>query len=77
MKRLLFFLTLLIVCGGCCRYKSPEPVALRCEYRYNPIGIDVTTPRLTWEMSDTLRGSRQTAYQIMVATTPEIGRAHV
>ena len=72
MKRLLFFLTLLIVCGGCSKYKSPEPVALRCEYRYNPVGIDVTTPRMTWEMNDTVRGARQTAYQIMVATAPEL-----
>ncbi len=72
MKRLLFFLTLLIVCGGCGRHHSPAPTALRCEYRYNPIGIDIQKPRLTWEMSDTVRGARQTAYQIMVATTPEL-----
>jgi alpha-L-rhamnosidase len=44
---------------------------LRCEYRVNPLGIDVTAPRLSWEMHDARRGAAQTAYQILVASTPE------
>ncbi len=44
---------------------------LRCEYRIDPLGIDVTSPRLSWEMRDTRRGAMQTAYQIIVAATPE------
>lgn len=43
----------------------------RCEYRVDPLGIDVTQPRLSWEMNDPRRGARQTAYQILVAGTPE------
>lgn len=44
---------------------------LRCEYRVDPLGIDVTSPRLSWEMHDSRRGAAQTAYQILVASTPE------
>jgi alpha-L-rhamnosidase len=44
---------------------------LRCEYCVDPLGIDVTQPRLSWEMRDARRGARQTGYQILVASTPE------
>jgi alpha-L-rhamnosidase len=41
--------------------------APRCEYRENPIGIDVSQPRLSWQLRSDERGARQTAYQILVA----------
>ena len=44
---------------------------LRCEYRVDPLGIDVVKPRLSWEMRDARRGAKQTAYQVLVASTPE------
>lgn len=44
---------------------------LRCEYRINPLGIDELQPRLSWEMRDDRRGARQSAYRILVASTPE------
>ncbi|MBN2578072.1 MAG: glycoside hydrolase family 78 protein [Pirellulales bacterium] len=44
---------------------------LRCEYKVDPLGIDVLQPRLSWEMHDARRGAKQTAYQILVASTPE------
>ena len=44
---------------------------LRCEYRVDPLGIDVMQPRLSWEMHDARRGAKQTAYQVLVASTPE------
>ncbi len=44
---------------------------LRCEYRIQPLGIDITEPRLSWTISSTIRGQRQTAYQILVASSPE------
>jgi len=53
--------------------ESPATVDnLRCEYRVDPLGIDVVAPRLSWEMRDARRGARQTAYQVLVASTPEI-----
>lgn len=44
---------------------------LRCEYLDNPQGIDAPTPRLSWIATSAQRGERQTAYQILVASTPE------
>ena len=45
---------------------------LRCEYLVNPLGIDTIRPRLSWEIQSTDRGERQTAWQILVASTPEL-----
>jgi phosphohistidine phosphatase SixA len=41
---------------------------LRCEYRSNPLGIDVLAPRLSWVLVSDRRGARQTAYQIQAAS---------
>jgi alpha-L-rhamnosidase len=46
-----------------------EPVALRCEYRVNPLGIDETHPRLTWREESSERGQGQAAYQVFVASS--------
>lgn len=40
---------------------------LKCEYQETPIGLEVMTPRLSWQMKATNRGAKQTAYQILVA----------
>jgi len=44
---------------------------LICEYRTNPLGIDVKLPRLGWEMQTDRQGARQTAYQIFAASDPQ------
>ena len=43
--------------------------ALRCEYKTNPVGIDVPEPRLSWEVVSSERATLQTAYQIRVAAS--------
>jgi len=43
---------------------------LRCEYRTKPLGVDVREPRLSWKLSSSVRGQRQTAYRILVADNP-------
>lgn len=48
-----------------------EVVDLRCEYMVNPLGLDVAKPGLSWELSSARRGEVQTAYQVLVASTPE------
>jgi len=57
---------------------------LRCEYRDNPLGIDAEKPRLSWKIEvrdqksevrdqrPEVRGQKQTAYQVLVASTPEL-----
>jgi alpha-L-rhamnosidase len=49
-----------------------QPVYLRCEYRVDPLGIDVTEPRLSWQVESKQRGERQTACEILVASSPEL-----
>ncbi len=44
---------------------------LNTEYRINPMGVDSTNPGLSWRMSSDERGQNQTAYQILVAKTPD------
>jgi alpha-L-rhamnosidase len=61
---------------------SADLTHLRCEYRDNPLGIDTPKPRLSWVIGNSKfkiqnstsdsRGQRQTAYQVLVASTPEL-----
>ena len=44
---------------------------MRCEYLENPLGIDALQPRLTWRVESNDRGARQTAYQILAASSAE------
>jgi len=44
---------------------------LKCELLKNPTGIDNPNPRLSWEISGNVRGIRQTAYHILVASSLE------
>lgn len=44
---------------------------LRCEMLQNPAGIDVLEPRFSWELNGAQRGLKQTAYQLLVATSSE------
>lgn len=48
-----------------------RPERLRCEYLDNPIGLDEPLPRLSWLLHATGRGARQTAFQIIVASSIE------
>lgn len=50
------------------------PTSLRCEYKINPLGINEREPRLSWVLKTIepeLRGAKQTAYQVLVATSRE------
>ena len=49
-----------------------NPVALRCEYRINPLGIDQEHPRLTWRVESSGRGQGQAAYRILVASSEQL-----
>ncbi|HPY51448.1 MAG TPA: alpha-L-rhamnosidase N-terminal domain-containing protein, partial [Sedimentisphaerales bacterium] len=54
---------------------SVTPAALRCEYLHDPLGIDVTQPRLSWQLTATdakARGQRQSGYRVLVASTKDL-----
>src|SRR6266566_5030147 len=42
-------------------------VALRTEYKENPLAIDIRKPRLSWQIQSDRRGMLQTACQIQIA----------
>lgn len=45
---------------------------LRCQDLTDPVGIEATTPRLSWVITSEQRGERQTAYQVLVASSAEL-----
>jgi alpha-L-rhamnosidase len=47
-----------------------SPNKLRTEYLIDPIGLDEPEPRFSWSLDDNRRGATQTAYQILVASSP-------
>ncbi len=50
------------------------PTELRTEYLRNPMGLDTPHPRFFWVLNHSSRGEAQTAYQLLVATRPELLR---
>jgi alpha-L-rhamnosidase len=40
---------------------------LTCEYRVNPIGLDTTQPRFTWQLDSDIKHTIQSAYHIQVS----------
>ena len=50
------------------------PEALTVEYLRDPVGLDTAAPRLSWKLAAAnakARDLRQTAYRVLVASTPE------
>ena len=45
---------------------------MMCEHLRDPQGIDAVTPRLSWVLSSATRGQVQSAFQVLVATTPAL-----
>lgn len=67
-RRLSAFLVLVFLAGA-----SPcvamSVAQLGCESRIDPLGVDVAQPRLNWILLSSQRGDRQTAYQILAASS--------
>ena len=73
MRFINFFLLILVMvsCESSKTIAPPEVINLRTEYVQNPIGMDVSAPRLSWQMKKEGRGARQTAYRVLAATNKE------
>src|SRR5687768_14656078 len=72
-RPLLSSIVLACLLNGSAQAATLKPVSLRCEYRTDPV-IDVTKPRLSWVLQSddpAARGQKQSAYQILVASSPE------
>lgn len=45
---------------------------LRCEYRHDPLGVDILKPRLSWILNSDQRGAKQSAYELLISSNPEL-----
>ena len=73
-KAFLLFLALGLACMGSSGKTAAPAVqvsALKADYETNPLGID-RIPQLSWEISGNYDGVRQSAYRILIATSPEL-----
>ncbi|NDV83280.1 family 78 glycoside hydrolase catalytic domain [Bacteroides sp. 51] len=76
--RIIFFFSLLFFTLSA--QPSPSPLEragvrlefLRVEQLTQPIGIDTETPRLSWRLTSGQQNVMQTAYHILVASSPEL-----
>ena len=60
--------------GICCSFVTlaqPKVQQLRVEMLENPLGIDKTSPRLSWQIQDDARNVQQQAYRVLVASSAE------
>ncbi len=68
----IIFLSLLFMTLLCQAQNKDEelgaPMDLKCEYRTNPLGVDIAFPRLSWKLDDPRRGAIQRAYRVLVAS---------
>jgi alpha-L-rhamnosidase len=56
------------------------PVELRVDNLKNPLGIDDPAPKFSWQLRDPEPGAKQMAYEVLVASSPELlaqGKADV
>ncbi|TAG12139.1 MAG: alpha-L-rhamnosidase [Sphingobacteriia bacterium] len=76
MKNICYiFFTWLLTLSTCLYATEPAlPIKLSCEYLQNPLGIDITQPRLSWNLSSVQRGDYQTGYEIMVSSAQNADR---
>ena len=69
-KRIVSFFFLLLFTGSI--YAAIDITDLRTELLKSPEGIDVRQPRLSWRIESDEQNVIQTAYHILVASSPEL-----
>ena len=75
MKTTYFIKTLLLTCCLIPAIMLAENVSvtqLKTEQLSNPMGIDTASPRLGWQLESDKQNVMQTAYHILVASSPEL-----
>jgi alpha-L-rhamnosidase len=63
---------LLAGCQGIVRRPAVEVTELRCEQAVAPLGVDVAQPQIGWQLRSGVRDTRQIAWQVLAASTPEL-----
>ncbi len=65
-----FLIVSALLVSNMAAFGAVNPAQLRCENRPQPLGIDVSAPRLSWVLTSDARNARQSAYQVLVASSP-------
>ncbi len=71
-KHGLWLLLIIITLSGCRENYSLYLFDLKTENLHNPLAIDAQTPRFSWKLSQTYNGNHQTAFQVLVASHPDL-----
>ncbi len=71
MKRIIIFVVIIFVAMGNVLGKT-ELFDLRVEHLREPLGLSATTPRLSWKIKSDESDQLQTAYQVLVASSPRL-----
>ena len=69
-------IVIFLLCLPCLAFQQnimaqPALVNLRCEMLKDPLGIDITEPRLSWQINSSQRNVQQTGYHIIVSSSRE------
>ncbi|MBN1124118.1 MAG: family 78 glycoside hydrolase catalytic domain [Sedimentisphaerales bacterium] len=72
LSSILFLVGMTLCLASCSAQAGIEPAYLRCEYKVNPLGLDMPDPRLSWVVQSDQRAQTQTAYHILVAGSREL-----
>lgn len=57
---------------ACVQKPAIKPYDLLCEAKTDPTGITTTSPRFNWKNEANVNGAGQSAYQILVASSPSL-----
>ncbi|MDR2674562.1 MAG: glycoside hydrolase family 78 protein [Opitutaceae bacterium] len=66
-----FFIILAAWLPGAPARAGIRPYDIRCDSMVNPPGVDSAPPRLSWKLQSMERGERQTAWQVLAASSME------
>lgn len=66
-----YFLAVLGLFQACLSFG--QAANLQCEYRKDPLGVNTSAPRLSWEISS----SGQTAWQVFVSDDPAVAKGNI
>ena len=68
----LFYLFCTALFVSCHSTSALQVGELRCESLVNPLGIDNTSPHLSWILTSNEQGEEQHAYQVLVASSENL-----
>ena len=70
--QLLVALSVALYTSSSAAQQSLSVTSLKCEEQVEPIGIGQATPVFSWQLNSPRRGVMQSAYQMLVATAPDL-----